>query len=731
VEIARTESDSQFGLMLRELRSRAGLTQEALAERAKLGVRTVRRLETGDRGDPRVTTVGRLADALQLDTADRVALLAAAGHTKPDEPRADPLADAVSRLAYAVRTRWREEEEQRKIQDPLPLGVRWQPVGEELTDSWANIRRVPGKDTDAKPLDLAGQLDQIVAVYRRIPSGRLVVLGQAGSGKTILTLRFVLDLLQARNTTDPVPVIFSLGSWQPATTNFRDWLIEQLIRDHPDLAAPGPDGATLAAALVQNDRVLPVLDGFDEIAAGLHRSALEALNATTLPLLLTSRADEYADAVAGTDVLTAAAGVWLTDLTPADVAAYLPRTTSRAKVWDPVLAELRDHPDANLAAVLATPLMVVLARTIYSDTPDHDPAELVDTERFPTRESLEEHLLGNFIPTVYRNRADLHHVQRWHGYLAHHLTRLGTHDLAWWQLGAAMRRPARMLVVGCAVAVVMGLADLLVEGVLLWQVNAFMVVFAAVLGLMAGSAFGLGYGLVTRRAAVEPSRVRMRVRGRAPVRARQRFGIGFAGGFLLGLGYGLVLELLRGLMLDTGRGVLVGVTNAVVFGVIFGLGAAVMFWLITVFEAPLDVKSAASPDGLLRANRTTVLTQLLMFAPTLALVVPLTGWLVVQGLQALPAEAVFGMTFSWPPVFGLAVALISGIGGGLGYLLSLTAWGHWLLFARLWLPLTGRLPWDVREFLDDAYARGVLRRAGAVYQFRHARLEDHLSRAFR
>jgi hypothetical protein len=42
--------------------------------------------------------------------------------------------------------------------------------------------------------------------------------------------------------------------------------------------------------------------------------------------------------------------------------------------------------------------------------------------------------------------------------------------------------------------------------------------------------------------------------------------------------------------------------------------------------------------------------------------------------------------------------------------------------------LTGRLPWRLPEFLDDAYRRGVLRRAGAVYQFRHARLQEHFAR---
>ncbi|MGH3706911.1 MAG: hypothetical protein ACRDRU_17000 [Pseudonocardiaceae bacterium] len=48
------------------------------------------------------------------------------------------------------------------------------------------------------------------------------------------------------------------------------------------------------------------------------------------------------------------------------------------------------------------------------------------------------------------------------------------------------------------------------------------------------------------------------------------------------------------------------------------------------------------------------------------------------------------------------------------------------ILSRIWLPLTGRLLWALLTFLDDAHKRGVLRQAGAVYQFRHARLQDHL-----
>jgi hypothetical protein len=58
---------------------------------------------------------------------------------------------------------------------------------------------------------------------------------------------------------------------------------------------------------------------------------------------------------------------------------------------------------------------------------------------------------------------------------------------------------------------------------------------------------------------------------------------------------------------------------------------------------------------------------------------------------------------------------------------ALSAWGSWLLFARLWLPLTGHLPWRSHRFFNDAYDRGILRQEGASYQFRHVQLRDHLA----
>src|SRR5262245_60655503 len=68
---------ASFGALLRQHRLDAGLTQEALAERAGLSVRAVQHLERA-LGQPQRETTRRLADALALKGARRAELERAA-----------------------------------------------------------------------------------------------------------------------------------------------------------------------------------------------------------------------------------------------------------------------------------------------------------------------------------------------------------------------------------------------------------------------------------------------------------------------------------------------------------------------------------------------------------------------------------------------------------------------------------------------------------------------------
>jgi predicted ATPase/DNA-binding XRE family transcriptional regulator len=82
------DSISSFGELLKKHRSRAGISQEELAERARLSVKTVAALEQGVRHKPYRHTIDRLSDALGLSAHQRLELERAAG--APDEAASRP-----------------------------------------------------------------------------------------------------------------------------------------------------------------------------------------------------------------------------------------------------------------------------------------------------------------------------------------------------------------------------------------------------------------------------------------------------------------------------------------------------------------------------------------------------------------------------------------------------------------------------------------------------------------
>jgi hypothetical protein len=664
------------------------------------------------------------------------------------------LDQATENLAIAVQEQWRDEEKFRRLQDPFPLPVSWIPANAAVTDHWANIR---GQSTAEQPVHLDGQLDYVVDVFEQVPSGRLVVLGKPGAGKTVLTLRFTLDLLERRQPGDRVPVIFSLGSWHPGQQSLHAWMSDRVADDYPALGARTTTGSTLAWELVHAGRVLPVLDGLDEIPESLRGEAMQRLNAAfnrDAPVVLTCRADEYRETVDAVDVFTAAAVVELRSLSLEDLTDYLPRTTRQihhdggdlpTTKWESVLAYLREKPDEpvtqTVVKVLSIPLMTSMARAAYSDT-NADPTYLLD-DRFADPDALEEHLLEAFIPAVYschsippdtpsasvRMRYRPEQAHGWLTFLACHLNQLGTRDLAWWQTVRAVPRLMHGLLTGLVCGLMFALVGELAAGP----------VFGLAYGLAFGLASGLSFGLVQQSG---PSHVEVRFQKTARPFFR-RFAVGLTVGFLLGLAFALPVEAI------------------IVVGLAFGFAVGLHVWL----GEPADAAKASSPSAVLKQDRTATLAFGLSFTfpfgliyglsfvftehasgPVLGLVFGLSfvlsfglagaaagavvGWLAVGRIGAatysLAGAVVAGLLF--PPkngvVFELAVGLIFGLAVGSLIVLSKT-WGAFA-FSRTWLALRGHLPWRLMRFLDDARRRGVLRQAGGVYQFRHARLQDHL-----
>jgi predicted ATPase/DNA-binding XRE family transcriptional regulator len=86
-----------FGALLKRYRMAAGLTQEALAERASLSTRAVSDLERGLSRAPRYDTLDLLTKAMNLEAEPRATLFAAA---RPALPRADTKATPLQVLPF-------------------------------------------------------------------------------------------------------------------------------------------------------------------------------------------------------------------------------------------------------------------------------------------------------------------------------------------------------------------------------------------------------------------------------------------------------------------------------------------------------------------------------------------------------------------------------------------------------------------------------------------------------
>jgi NACHT domain len=121
----------------------------------------------------------------------------------------------------------------------------------------------------------------------------LLILGEPGSGKTMLLLYLTRELLErAENDTDhPIPVVFHLSTWTKLRSPLHVWLVNELA-DAYEIPL------SLGRAWVDNRQILPLLDGLDTVAAEYREECVKAINSFreehgVVPIAVSSRTDEY------------------------------------------------------------------------------------------------------------------------------------------------------------------------------------------------------------------------------------------------------------------------------------------------------------------------------------------------------------------------------------------------------------------------------------------------------
>ncbi|MCX5367078.1 NACHT domain-containing protein [Streptomyces sp. NBC_00124] len=159
------------------------------------------------------------------------------------------------------------------------------------------------------------------------------------------------------------------------------------------------------------------------------------------------------------------------------------------------------------------------------------------------------------------------------------------------------------------------------------------------------------------------------------------------------------------------------VDSALVVGTIVGAMAAVAYWYEST-GVPAG-RGPSTPRSSLRHDRRLAFAFVAAGA-VLTLVDTAVTWVMPSANSSAVPLGEFAMLLLEDLVgnvgpLGAAVAVMS------------TCWPYYAL-TRLRYALAGHLPWRLQACLVEAHRLGVLRQVGAVYQFRHALLQDELAR---
>ncbi len=466
----------------------------------------------------------------------------------------------------------------------------------------------------------------------------------------------------------------------------------------------------------------------------------------------------------------------------------------RAQSLGQVVAAVRAEPGGPLARALSSPLMVALVRASYTGSADVAALTQADMTESAVESHLLDGLIdARFGARATSEQArpaqpwNARDADRWLTFLARHLARWRSYDLDWLRLRyavAAFTDPLRRACLGAVLAFVLaGTLFGLGRGLPFGPVQGLL--YGLGHGLDAALLVGAIYLLAPLPYPPGPGTARWvrrlrRLTGTAPraiivipvpyaIESGLRDGIGAARTH--GPGTAVVLGLTAAALNWLVAAILVGLaTRAKLFdlaeqtvyfnlglpgrgaefartvgkgaawgaglGIVVGIGIEIL-GNVLAFEDPLwelgvpagavigaafalaqwgrtPAASAppASPASTLRADRNLVLLLAVLFM----LVIPaFFGAAFARGLDGFVSFGLYGLGIGC--TIWLAVVLSH-------------PWPQYLIAAG-WLAARGQLPWRLAAFLAEASDLQVLRQRGGAYQFRHARLQDHLAQASR
>ncbi len=212
-------------------------------------------------------------------------------------------------------------------------------------------------------------------------AGIVLILGAPGAGKTSTLLELAQELCdRARhNELEPVPVVLDLAHWSDQIP-FLTWLEEEVCsKYHVNLK--------LIRELLADDRLLPLLDGLDELDSTQQEHCLTEIaqfkrqTGQVLPLALCTRMDTYQQRQTR---LRLYAAVAVQPLKKQQIERYLLASRSR-ELWENL------QTDPTLFRLAKTPLFLNLMTVAYEEILIHS------WKRLKTREERQRYVFNAYI----------------------------------------------------------------------------------------------------------------------------------------------------------------------------------------------------------------------------------------------------------------------------------------------------------------------------------------------
>jgi hypothetical protein len=566
-----------------------------------------------------------------------------------------------------------------------------------------------------------GGLEQIHSLYGGLASGRLIIVGAAGSGKTSAAIMLVLTSLKHRanlpesaRAVAPIPVLLNLSVWNPISTRLVSWAAKSLSETYLPYS---PVSASQMEEFVYGGQVALILDGLDEMPAALRAKAIQALNeqAATIRIVLLSRSVELVES-STRQVLASAAAIELVPVSARDVIRYLSSTQlpSMRGRWDELIEHLRTNPSGPLAQALSTPLMLSLLRETYDTL--GEPQRLFAGASPPVTADIEEVLLEELVTAAYSERpgqAPLRFTEeeatRALAFVASQMNRVNSADLAWWVIPKWSPlwwcAGGIGLVGGCTVGLITGL----LVSIAFWPTRGL--TYFLWTSIVCGVMYAIAAMLVERRRDIAPRRLGPLTRPfglRGPALRGMMMGIVMGSVVVLVF---VVLDLAR----SDGSGWDHTFTAMMAVGLFLAVSVAALIVAILSRQGVDDV-SAIGPRSVWKSD----LIYGLVSGPIAGTVAgPIVAFpFVASDFVTLGAGTVLEDFLGFSITFGVLVAV------GFALIYPRT-W--WFAASVIYLHHSQGTPLRLLALFEEGRSLSLLRTVGPFYQFRHRRLQEKLA----